>query len=106
MYELRHYQTVDGRNYFAEWFGALDVKAKARIARRLNRMASGAMGDCKSVGGGVSEAREMFGPGYRVYFSRVGDVLLLLLCGGDKSTQKKDIQRAKSYFQDYKTRAK
>jgi len=64
------------------------------------------MGDCKSVGEGVQELRIAFGPGYRVYLGQESDSLILLLCGGDKSTQSKDIQTAKNYWQDYKNRKK
>ena len=64
----------------------------------------GNFGDAKSVGSGVHELRVDHGPGYRVYFGRVGDTVVLLLCGGDKTTQAKDIDRAKSYFEDFRAR--
>ena len=82
---------------FNDWLAGLhDRKAVARIADRLDRLASGNFGDCKSVGDGVSELRFKFGPGYRVYFRRVGDVIAVLLCGGDKSSQRRDIAKAKA----------
>ncbi|MDD2684686.1 MAG: type II toxin-antitoxin system RelE/ParE family toxin [Gallionella sp.] len=71
-----------------------DRIGKAQIALRLDRAARGNFGDCESVGAGVSEMRIHFGPGYRVYFTRRGNVVYLLLVGGDKSTQKRDIKRA------------
>ena len=81
---------------FIDWLGALrDVRARARIAKRIDRIADGNFGDAKSVGDGVSELRFAFGPGYRVYYVQRGDVVVILLCGGDKSSQERDIERAK-----------
>ncbi|MFT4100520.1 MAG: type II toxin-antitoxin system RelE/ParE family toxin [Burkholderiaceae bacterium] len=81
---------------FDRWFDELrDRRGKFRIAARIDRLAAGHAGDVKSVGDGVSELRIDFGPGYRVYFTRRGAVLVLLLCGGDKSTQSRDIAQAK-----------
>ena len=68
-------------------------------------MAAGTFGDAEPVGAGVMELRIDWGPGYRVYFARIGQVIVLLLCGGDKRTQQRDINRAKEYFEDYKARA-
>jgi len=72
-----------------------DARAKAAVARRIARLRDGNPGDAKSIGEGVSEMRIDYGPGYRVYFTRRGAVVVLLLCGGDKSTQAKDIAKAK-----------
>ena len=80
-------------------------KGRACIRTRLDRVALGNLGDCEPVGEGVSELRIAFGPGYRVYFAQDGDTIVLLLCGGDKSTQVKDIKRAKEYWADYKERS-
>ncbi len=81
---------------FNEWLTNLkDHVAKALIARRIERAEAGNFGDCESVGGGVSEMRIDYGPGYRAYFVRRGEIVYLLLLGGDKSTQKRDIKRAK-----------
>lgn len=80
---------------FAEWLRALkDARAVARIAVRIDRLAAGNPGDVRPVGEGVSELRIDYGPGYRVYFLRRGAILIILLCGGDKSTQRGDIARA------------
>lgn len=82
---------------YARWFEALrDERAKSTIDRRISRVRLGNFGDSRSVGDGVSELRIDYGPGYRVYFTREGDILVLLLCGGDKSSQTHDIERAKS----------
>ena len=83
--------------------GLKDRRARARILVRLNRVRLGNFGDSKSVGDGVFELRMSFGPGYRLYFGREGEAMVLLLCGGDKSTQSKDIARAKDYWADYRS---
>ena len=86
---------------FIDWLVRLkDVQARARIAKRIDRIAAGNLGDAKSVGGGVSELRFDFGPGYRVYFTRRGDVVVILLCGGDKASQAQDIERARILAQE------
>ena len=106
-HQLLYYQTAIGGQPFPEWLAGLkDVQARARIQTRLNRLALGNFGDCEPVGDGVLELRIDWGPGYRVYFSRVGQVIVLLLCGGDKTTQTKDIDRAKACFEDYKVRTR
>ena len=82
---------------FDLWLRSLrDPIAKARIAARIRSAQAGNFGDCEPVGEGISEMRIHVGPGYRAYFTRRGDVLYLLLCGGDKSTQRRDIQQAKA----------
>lgn len=80
---------------FGEWLSALrDSRARARIAERLHRFALGNPGDARSVGAGVMELRIDYGPGYRVYYTRRGNVVVIVLCGGDKGSQKRDIRRA------------
>jgi putative addiction module killer protein len=80
---------------FKKWFAALkDQNAKARIDVRIRRISLGNFGDVEPVGNGVSEIRVDYGPGYRVYFIKMGNIVVILLCGGDKSTQAKDIQKA------------
>ena len=103
--ELRFYQTAAGRQPAREWLAGLrDLQAVNRIEARLARLAAGNFGDARPVGAGVAELRIDWGPGYRVYFARLGAVVVLLLCGGDKRTQDKDIERAKDCFDDYKAR--
>ncbi len=86
---------------FIDWLTALsDVQARARIAKRIDRIAAGNLGDAKSVGDGVSELRFAFGPGYRVYFTMRGAVIVILLCGGDKGSQQRDIERAKAMVKE------
>lgn len=96
------YEKADGTVPFNEWLeGLRDKQARGVIRTRLNRVRLGLMGDCKPVGSGVSELRIDFGPGYRVYFGQEGDRIIILLCGGDKSRQDKDIADAKEYWADY-----
>jgi len=82
-------------NVYHEWFESLkDKRTKAKIDVRIRRVSLGNFGDVRPVGKGVSELRIDYGPGYRVYFTQHGNILVILLCGGDKSTQGKDIQLA------------
>ena len=82
---------------FAAWLDGLrDNRAKERIAQRIVRLQAGLFGDTKTVGSGVSELRIDYGPGYRLYFIKRGKVVIVLLCGGDKSSQSRDIQAAKA----------
>lgn len=100
------YVTPEGQIPFREWLRALrDSQARARIRVRLNRIRLGNFGDCASVGAGVSEVRVPYGPGYRVYFGREGTAVVLLLCGGDKRSQPRDIKLAQRYWHDYRSRA-
>ncbi|MBX3056350.1 MAG: type II toxin-antitoxin system RelE/ParE family toxin [Anaerolineae bacterium] len=100
--EMLEYLTEDDRNPFREWLeGLRDQQARAKIRVRLNRIRLGNFGDCKSVGSGISELRIPHGPGYRIYFGRKGDTVVILLYGGDKSTQSRDIALAKAYWNDY-----
>jgi len=102
--KLLLYETVDGKCPWHEWFNELkDRKAQAALDARLLRLQRGQFGDCKRIGAGVSELRVHHGPGYRIYFGRDGDSLVVLLCGGSKRTQKRDIARAKAYWTDYRS---
>lgn len=102
-YFLKIYRTVTGICPFQKWFDDLkDRKAQVAIDLRLERIRLGNCGHCKALGDGIFELKLDIGPGYRVYFGKVGMHVILLLCGGDKKTQSKDIARAKKYFQDYK----
>jgi putative addiction module killer protein len=103
--EVRQYRTVDGRTPIAEWLNGLrDLAGRARIVAHLDRLSVGLRDDWKSIGNGVCELRIDTGPGYRVYYAQDGNAVILLLCGGDKRTQVRDIERAYGYWQDYKTR--
>jgi len=100
--ELQIYQTPNGREPFTEWLESRDQKTQERIESLLDRLVDGNFGDCKPVGEGISEIRLHFGAGYRIYFGEVENTIVLLLCGGDKSSQARDIKRAKTYWQEYK----
>ncbi|WP_119418073.1 type II toxin-antitoxin system RelE/ParE family toxin [Desertibaculum subflavum] len=90
-------------NLFTRWLDGLrDRQGRAVILARLARVEAGQFGDAKPVGGGVSELRIAFGPGYRVYFARRGATIVLLLAGGDKSSQARDIARAKRVAAEWK----
>jgi len=99
---IREFVTPEGRSPFRDWLRGLDVATRARIQARVLRFEAGNLGDHKAVGEGVLEARVMFGPGYRIYFVRDGDHVVLLLLGGDKGTQVKDIQRAQEFWKNYR----
>jgi putative addiction module killer protein len=104
--EVRRYQTVGGNVPLTQWLDGLrDGQVRARIVARLDRLNAGLYGDWKSVGAGVCELRINHGPGYRVYYGQDGNALVLLLCGGDKRTQAKDIENAHDYWKDYKARS-
>ena len=104
--ELEVYFTAEGRAPFTDWLDSLrDIRGRAKIRTRLDRVRLGNFGDRANVGDGVEELRIDFGPGYRVYFGQVGSKVVLLLCGGDKSTQTQDVREAKSYWKDYKKRS-
>jgi len=103
---LREYVKPDGKVPFREWLhGLRDIQARAKIRVRLNRVRLGNFGDTRPVGGGVSELRIPYGPGYRVYLARSGHTVVLLLCGGDKATQRRDISAAQDYWLDYQRRS-
>ena len=98
---VREYLSADGRSLFREWLNDIDIAARARIQARVLRFEMGNLGESKSVGGGVWEARLMFGPGYRIYFGKEGRSIILLLLGGDKSSQAADIRKARRLWKEY-----
>lgn len=103
MPEIRKYRRPDGLIPFDRWIAKLrDARARARILIQIDRLALGLSGDCKPVGEGVHELRIFEGKGYRVYFGYDGRAVVVLLCGGDKATQDKDIELAKSYWREYR----
>jgi putative addiction module killer protein len=100
--EIRHYISRTGKDVFDDWLTQLmDARAQAKIANRINRLAVGNFGDCKSLRQGLYELRIDWGPGYRVYYAMIGKECVLLLCAGDKRKQDSDIQRAIEYLKDY-----
>ena len=105
MFFLKEYVDSRGKIPFRTWLSSLkDKKTQAVIDSRLTRVRLGNLGDCKALKDGVFELRVDFGSGYRVYFAREGKTFILLLIGGDKRTQGKDIETAKRYWVDYKER--
>ena len=101
--EIREYLTTEGRSPFARWFNKLDARDAVKVAVALNRMEQSNLSNSKGLSG-IFEYKMTFGPGYRVYFGRDGDVLILLLGGGTKKTQSRDILLAKQCWADYKKR--
>ena len=104
MSKIVEYLDESGRSSFGEWFDRLDAQAALKVRRSVARMEVGNFGDSKSVGKGVLECRIDFGPGYRLYFGRDGDELVILLTGGTKRRQQKDIEKAQELWAAYKAR--
>jgi putative addiction module killer protein len=102
--ELRVYLSADGRSPFAGWFDVLDASAAAKVTVALSRLEQGNFSNVKGVGEGVLEYRLDWGPGYRVYFGQDGAALVVLLIGGTKRRQSRDIETAKALWRDYKRR--
>lgn len=103
--EIEYYETKDGKQPFRDWFFALrDKVARNKIDARIRRVESGNFGHCDPVGEGVLELKIDVGPGYRVYFGLVGNKVVILLNGGDKSSQRNDIKTAHEYWADYRRR--
>ncbi len=102
-----NYVLPDGTEPIVEWLEALqDIKGRAKIRARINQLRAGNPGQFNVVAPGIMEMKLDYGPGYRVYFARVGNKMMLLLCGGDKSTQRADIKKATEYLSDYKRRVR
>jgi putative addiction module killer protein len=98
------YTNDQGEQPFTEWLNALkDTRGAEKILLRIRRIQLGNLGDHKFIADGVFELRIQFGPGYRVYFSRIENRIILLLCGGDKRSQDSDIQQALNYWKDYRS---
>ena len=105
MIEVFRYQTEGGKEPLTDWLLSLrDKQAQAKIRVRLKRLETGNFGDCEPVGDGVQELKEHLGAGYRVYFGRHGQTIVILLCGGSKKSQAADIKTAKEYWEDWKRR--
>jgi len=102
--EVRIYARSDGSEPFTDWLrGLRDRETRGRIRQRIARLRLGNFGDARSVGDGVQELRIHFGPGYRMYFGREREVVVILLCGGDKRSQDRDIERAKEYWREHRS---
>lgn len=105
MRQIIIYTLENGKEPFVIWLKSIkDNLIQARIKSAILRLSSNNFGDCKKINNDISEMRLHFGPGYRVYFAESSNVVILLLCGGDKSTQSKDIEKAKKYLKNYKER--
>ena len=100
-YRVLEFLTAGSRSPYREWLDGLDMKVRARIQARILRFETGNLGDHRAVGDGVFESRLDLGPGYRIYFGLAGEHVLVLLGGGDKRTQKRDIRSAKASWKDY-----
>jgi len=100
--ELLNYETEDGKCPFEDWLLDLrDLAARAIIRKRLNRVRMENLGNTRALGSGVSKLKIDFGPGYRVYYGEDGPTIVVLLLGGDKSSQERDIEKAKAHWEDY-----
>ena len=104
MIKIREYIDTNGRSPYAKWFNKLNATAAAKIATALVRMEQGNFSTTKGIGKGILECRVDFGPGYRIYFGKDGDTLVILLGGGTKKRQQKDIETAKKLWKEYKQR--
>jgi putative addiction module killer protein len=105
-YLIREYLTEEGKNPYRDWLSRLDKHIRVRIQARIMRFEQGNFGDCKAINHGVWEARLMFGAGYRIYYALENENVILLLLGGDKQSQAKDIKRAQTYWTDYQSRSR
>lgn len=106
-YKIKLYETPTGKCPFDKWLNKLaDTKAQVTIDLRLERIKMENFGQCKPVGSSVYELKIDFGPGYLIYFGKIGLEIILLLCAGNKQSQKKDIENAKKYFKEFKTQEK
>jgi len=106
MVEVLEYLDQNGRSPFADWFNGLDAQAAAKVSRAQAKLGLGNWSNVKGVGGGVYERVIDFGPGYRMYFGKDGDKVVVLLAGGTKKRQDSDVTNAKERWQDYKQRKK
>lgn len=104
--QILEYLDLKGRSPFGRWFDALGEQAAAKVTIGLTRLRAGNLSNLKSVGGGVLECRIDFGPGYRIYLGRDGETIVILLAGGTKQRQQKDIESAQARWSDYKRRKK
>ena len=104
--KIEMFLSRDGQSPFEDWFEGLDTQAAAKVATAVTRMGQGNMSEAKGVGGGLLEYRIHYGPGYRIYFGKDGDKIIILVGGGTKRRQSKDIEAAKTRWREYKQRKK
>ena len=103
--EIEIYETPTGKRPFEIWIkGIKEIHTRAKILTRLDRLKLGNFGDCTTLQEGVCELRIHYGPGIRIYYGKIGSKVILLLCGGDKRSQNRDIAKAKEYLTDYQSK--
>lgn len=106
MIQTYEYIDANGHNHFGKWFNGLNAQAAAKVTAYLTRIANGNFSRVEGIGKGVFECKVDFGPGYRVYFGKEGEKLVILLAGGTKKRQQQDIEKAQVLWQEYKQRKK
>lgn len=104
IYTIEFYQTKGGKRPLEVWLNSLETTIGARINAKIEAIGLGKFGGCKSLGKGLWEIKIDLGPGFRIYYAPRGNKIILLLSGGDKSTQSKDLKRARTYLEDWKER--
>lgn len=105
--DIEIYEASNGKRPFEEWIKDIrEIHTRAKVLTRIDRMKMGNFGDCKTLQDGVCELRIHYGSGIRIYYGKIGNTLILLLCGGDKGSQEKDIAKAKVYLKDFQSREK
>jgi putative addiction module killer protein len=105
--DIEIYETSNGKRPFEEWIKDIrEAHTRAKILTRIDRLRMGNFGDCKTLQDGVCELRIHYGPGIRIYYGKIGNKLILLLCGGDKGSQERDIEKAKEHLKDFEAREK
>ena len=104
---MRSELSAENKKTIDDWFESIrEMHTRSKILTRLDRLKLGNFGDCKAIGDGLAELRIHYGPGIRIYYSKIGNKVILLLCGGDKGSQTKDIHKAKKYLEEYQSREK
>ena len=103
-YEIIVYQNKNHKLPFYDWLEGLDINNRQKIRMKIERLRLGNFSNCKSIGSGIFELKIDFGPGYRVYFSKLGSSKILILFGGIKRIQQRDIEKSKEYLKDFKAR--
>ena len=102
MKQIIYYTTIDGKCPYQDWYKKLDKSIRQQVDRRIDRLEEGFYGDCKRLSNDLFELRFKIGSGYRIYFTESQDVIILILCAGDKSSQSKDIEKAKAIIKEIK----